>query len=114
MQPYSCQTNFPASNTLAECKPTVTASERIAVSGIVCGYDATPTGGLLTIVQRNAADDADAATLFSCPVTTAGPAPITLPRALGGVAGAKIAVRLSAGGSGVTGYLNVWMDQLPK
>lgn len=98
----------PASNTLAEVKTAAPGTGLYTVvTAILFSYSGTPTNGTLTVVERNAADDGDGSTLLTHYITSGGPGPLVLP-VKAATAGRKLAVRLAAGGSGVSGALSVW------
>jgi len=98
-----------AANDVTEIKITPTDNNRfVKVDEVHFGYSAAPTGGMLSIIQRNVDDSADEGTLYSVPVTAAGPGPLEFKNPVSTLtAGRKLAVRLSAGGGTVTGTLNV-------
>jgi len=70
---------------------------------VTVGYSDTPTGGLLTVYVG-------ANPIFRVPITTGGP--VVIPVYKRGNAGDAMSVSLSAGGSGITGYVNVEGDYL--
>lgn len=63
-------------------------------------YSAAPTGGRLTIAIGGV-------TKLDLDVTQSGPGPIPLNRMNGGKANEEVVITLAAGGSGVTGKLNI-------
>lgn len=66
------------------------------ISRIIFSYSGAPTGGLLTLT-------ANAITVFSFPVTAAGPGPLGV-----NVRGTRpIVITLAAGGAGIVGHLYV-------
>lgn len=89
----------PASNTAAVVTLAAAAGQAHILAGLVSSYDGSPTAGTLTIT--------DGTTTFVWSVTAAGPAPVSFPVPLRFAVGAGVTVTLSAGGSGVTGKLNL-------
>lgn len=65
---------------------------------VTVGYSATPTNGLLTIYEG-------ANPIFQVPITSSGPTTVSVFRR--GAGGNAMSAVLSAGGSGITGYVNV-------
>ena len=74
-----------------------------AVGIVTVGYNDTPTGGLLTVNDS-------ATPVFQVPITQSGSIPIPVYRY--GGRGAPMTIVLSAGGNGITGYLNVEAAQI--
>lgn len=99
-------TSTPASNT--DCVVTLTGTTSDAalyLKTIIFSYSGTPTGGLLTVTVGGS-------TVFRQAVTASGVGPVEVegivsPRIASTGLPAEIVVTLSAGGAGVTGYLNV-------
>jgi hypothetical protein len=85
-------------NAVASTPAIVSPGEGRSLVVVVAGwYNATPTNGLLSIVGS------DAVTYLNVPVTSSGAGflpPLALPPDMG------CTINLSAGGAGVTGYLN--------
>lgn len=69
-----------------------------AMGLVTVGYSDTPTGGLLTIFDG-------ANPIFRVPITQSNPTPVPVYRY--GGAGNQMSATLSAGGSGIVGYINV-------
>lgn len=93
----------PASNTAAVVTISAAgAGVSNVISGVVASYSGgTPTAGNLKI------EDGSGTTVFTCDVTAAGPLPIVFPRPIKGSANTQLIVTLAAGGSGVSGKVNV-------
>lgn len=90
-------TNAVASVTL----PADTASgRRLKITALDCGYDKPPAAGSLITVKSNAS------IIYRLPITSEGAAPIS-PFGFMSNPGETLVAELSAGGSGVTGYLNI-------
>ena len=101
-------------NAISEVKITPPMGKVVELTSIHFSYSAAPTGGVLSVVERNPGDSADASTLYSIDVTGGGTGPMELPdRITAPTAGSKVAIRMSAGGSGITGSLNVWYECIP-
>ena len=98
---YANNVHAPAANTIATLTLVATAGRyREIKEGVIVGYDATPTGGLLTMQDGVAGD-----IVLAVPITSAGPAPIKFPFA--STVGNALVVTLTAGGAGVKGYLTL-------
>lgn len=96
-----------ASGTNASCSVTLTgvAGFRHYIVGFVWSYNGAPTGGRLTSTGLEGAEvDFD--------ITTSGPGPLLTPP-LVGERGADVTFTLAAGGTGVTGKINVWYATVP-
>jgi len=94
-------THAPASNTAAVVtKAAAGAGVCNVIDGIAWSYDAAPTNGGLTITDGGS-------TVFQVAVTAAGPGFFLFPRPLKSAANSAMVVTLAAGGSGVTGKINV-------
>lgn len=94
-------THAPASNTAAVVtKAAAGAGVSNVIDGIAWSYDAAPTNGGLTITDGGS-------TVFQVAVTAAGPGFFLFPRPLKSAANSALVVTLAAGGSGVTGKVNV-------
>lgn len=92
----------PAANTAAIITYTAAgAGIAHAVSGIAWSYSAAPTGGNLKV------EDGSGVTVFSADITAAGPGFIPFQAPLKGSTNTAMIITLAAGGSGVTGKVNV-------
>jgi len=87
-----------ASNAAVTITLPASPKKRWHIGRVVVGYSAAPTAGLLSVYEN-------ANPLFRVPVTAAGPTPVEVFRR--GAAGNLMTVVLSAGGSGIVGYVNV-------
>lgn len=74
---------------------------RWTVGLVTVGYSAVPTNGLLTVFEGGNP-------IFRVPIANAGPTTVAVYRR--GAPGNVVTVVLSAGGSGIVGYLNVEAD----
>jgi hypothetical protein len=74
---------------------------RHSIEGVAWSYDATPTGGLLTI------ENASGNVVFSGSITAAGPGFFNFEEGLLGSINSAMIITLAAGGSGVVGKINV-------
>lgn len=72
-----------------------------AIQSLVVSYDGAPTGGSVKI------EDGAGTTVFQVAITASGPTIIPFPRPLMGSQNKALVVTLAAGGSGVTGRVNV-------
>jgi hypothetical protein len=72
-----------------------------SLSGVAWSYSGDPTGGNLKI------EDGSGTTVFSVDVTSKGPGFFLFPEPLRGAANTALIVTLAAGGSGVSGKVNV-------
>lgn len=94
---------------VAVTTPLPTAGMSCCVGSIDVSYSATPTSGLVSIV-----DNLTTVTVYQAAVVAGGITPIkfTPPRRTSGPNG-TFTIQLSAAGSGVTGYLNAlcWQEQ---
>jgi hypothetical protein len=74
---------------------------------VIAGFDATPTSP--AAIEIAFIPDGESETLvFSIPITQPGPAPIVFPKAISPENDTtEVRIRLTAGGSGVIGNLNV-------
>ncbi len=89
--------HHPTSNTAAVVTLALVAGQEHVIHGVQWSYNGAPTGGRLTMTDGTDTWDID--------ITAAGPggyAPLW-----GGAEGAQVTITLAAGGSGVTGKLNV-------
>lgn len=97
--------HVPASNTAASvtlaARPT---GERYLIRTIECGYTADPTGGQVTIYDVGTP-------IFSVPITKGGTLQLMPDRIMSPAS--AVTVTLTAGGSGITGHLNVGYGILP-
>ena len=95
--------HFPTSNTDAVVNiAALGESACIEIESIDCAYDGAPTAGLIKV------ESPVGTIIWQLPVTSAGPAPIKESGScLACPVGQAARVTLAAGGSGVTGYLNV-------
>ena len=94
--------HLPASNTAAILTLTGTGTgpgSATVIQGIAWSYDAAPTGGNLKI------ENASGTIIFSIDITAAGPGFLPFPWKSSN--GNPLIVTLAAGGSGVTGKVNV-------
>ncbi len=91
----------PSSNTAAVLTYSAVTGQRHVLSGLAWSYSATPTSGNLKI------EDGAGTTIFSLDITTAGPGFVPFAPPLSGSASTALIVTLAAGGSGVSGKLNV-------
>jgi hypothetical protein len=73
-------------------------SKRWNIGKVTVGYSAAPTGGLLTVNEGGNP-------IFVVPISAAGPTAVAISRR--GAAGNPMTISLSAGGSGIVGYVNV-------
>ncbi len=89
----------PSADTAAVVALAAAEDIRHVVTCILWSYNATPTGGSLTIT--------DGTTTIVVAVVDQGPGKIDLPRAFCGIQGDAVTVTLAAGGGGVTGRVNV-------
>ncbi len=72
--------------------------KRHVITGVHCGYDAAPTGGLLTI------EDVSGTIIYRIPITAAGAAPINFPEPITTAAvNTALIITLAAGGGAVLG-----------
>ena len=94
-----------ASNALATIALAAQSGKRWNIGVVTAGYSAAPTGGLLTVYEGGNP-------IFQVPITDAGPTPVLIYRR--GAPGNAMSIVLSAGGSGITGYLNADAVALPK
>lgn len=102
-------THSPASNTPATRTTALTIhpDHYAFIARVRCSYDSAPTGGMLRIYERNAGNSADETLLYTDYVTAAGPAPLDcLVKA--NTPGRQLRAELAAGGSGVSGTINVF------
>lgn len=91
----------PASNTAAVVTyPAVSGQAYKFSNGVAWSYDASPTGGLLTITVGGS-------TVFSMSITSAGAGFIPFNDPLWSGKNEAVVFTLAAGGSGVTGKLSV-------
>lgn len=93
----------PASNTAAVVTLAAagTTQARI-VEQIVWSYDGNPTGGNITITN-------DGTAIFDIDITAGGPGSITFPGdVLKSTANKALVITLAAGGSGISGNINVF------
>ena len=107
-------TGTAASGGVLEVAVAAVANGTAVIEEVHYSYAGTPTSGLLSIVERNAADDADATVLYREAVTVGGVGLIPLRRVIpAGNANRKVVVRLADGGQ--TKYLDVWYryDYIP-
>ena len=86
----------PSSNTAAVL--TIPAGD--VISGIAWSYSAAPTGGALTVANGTT-------TVFSVEITAGGPGFFTFDPPLIGSPGSSLTITLAAGGSGISGKLNL-------
>jgi hypothetical protein len=92
----------PASNTAAVVtKAAGGAGVSNVLGGVYWSYDLDPTGGSLKI------EDGSGTTIFFVSITSKGPGFLPFRPALKGTANTALIVTLAAGGSGVTGKVNV-------
>ena len=94
--------HVPSSNTAAVVTLAAETGLCHVVSQVTFSYDGTPTGGSLTI-----AHGPGPTTKFSVPVTSGGVGPISFNPPLKFPSGEAVVCTLAAGGSGVSGRLNV-------
>ena len=90
----------PASNTAAVVTlsaPTDGTAHKVVQ--IDWSYDATPTGGKVTVAYGS--------TTYEVAVTVSGPGQLQFPHGVGNTTNQAVTVTLGAGGSGVTGKVNV-------
>lgn len=80
-------------------------NRQFLLNTIHCGYDVKPAAGSVLTVKSGVT------TIFKLPLTEYGPAPLDM-TGFYTHNGEDLVVTLSAGGSGVTGYLNAsaWLD----
>lgn len=91
----------PAANTAAIVTYAAISGQYHSLEQITCGYSATPTGGNLKI------EDGSGTVVFSCDISAAGPTVFSFPRGIRGSANTALIITLAAGGSGITGKVNV-------
>jgi hypothetical protein len=91
----------PASNTAAVVTYAATSAGRHALTAIAWSYSAAPTGGNLKI------EDGSGTVIFSMDITAAGANSIDFPLPKCGRLNTAMIVTLAAGGSGITGKVNV-------
>ena len=94
----SVLTHAPAANTAAVVTLAAETGLSQGLRGVAWSYEATPAGGNLKVEDDNI-------TVFSVDITAAGPG--FLPLCLRSSPGKLLRVTLSAGGSGVSGKVNV-------
>jgi hypothetical protein len=92
--------HVPAANNPAVVTLTPETDEVLVVDQLNWSYDATPTGGRLTVTIGGA-------TAFDVDITADGPGFMPSPRGLYGAANQTIVATLAAGGASCTGKLNV-------
>lgn len=96
----------PAANTAATVTLAAVANSaggegrRWSIGGIAWSYDATPSGGSISITNGGTK-------AFDLDITSAGPGSITFGEPLKADPNAAVVVTLAAGGAGVTGKLVV-------
>jgi len=96
----------PAANTDAVITYAAVRGACHVITGLAWSYDNVPTNGNLSIAVGGA-------TIFSMDITTGGAGFIIFPAPKHGSKGKNMVVTLSAGGSGVTGKVNVlnhWVE----
>ena len=97
----TAKSHEPASNTAAVVTLAVPGSGISHVLySVAWSYDGDPTGGALTITI-------DAATWFKVDIVKAGPGQFAFDPPLKATANKQVVVTLAAGGSGVSGIVNV-------
>lgn len=106
---YKWSNNIAVANAIASMAFTPSDTTLVVfILKAICSYSGAPTGGKLEIVERDAGDTTDANILFSVDIASAGVTPVNLDYPVNNVnAGRKVIARLSAGGSGVIGKVNV-------
>lgn len=87
-----------ASNGVATVTLPATLGKRWSIGLVTVGYNAAPTGGLLTVLEG-------ANPIFVAPITNSNATPVGVYRR--GNRGNPMTITLSAGGSNVVGYVNV-------
>lgn len=86
-----------ASNAAATVALAAKQATRWHVANVTVAYSDTPTNGLLTVTDTSSV-------IFQVAIPVAGPVTVQVYRR-GGL-GAALNITLSAGGSGITGYVN--------
>lgn len=94
-----------ASNAAATLTLAAQNGKRWHIGVVTVGYSAAPTGGLLTINEGGNP-------IFVVPITDAGPTSVLVFRR--SAPGNAMSLVLSAGGSGIVGYINADAVALPK
>lgn len=92
----------PAANTAAVVTYAADTDEKHVIHGVAWSYSGGPTNGNLKI------EDVSGTTIFTMDITAAGPGSIIFPRPIRGAAiNTAMIVTLAAGGSGISGKVNV-------
>lgn len=92
---------YPAANTAAVVTLAAVTKNYYIVDAMQFSYDGDPTGGRLTVAIGGE-------TVFDVSITKGGPGPIPIPPGLTrGVVNEACVVTLAAGGSNITGKLNL-------
>lgn len=99
---YANNVGVSAANTAVAKTLTAVTGRTRSIKGVYVGYDATPTGGLLTIQDGVGGD-----IILSLPITSPGPAPVNFAIPKESTAGNALVITLGAGGAGVIGHLNL-------
>lgn len=86
-----------ASNAVASVALAAKPGVRWHVANVTVGYSGTPTGGVLTVTDTSSV-------IFQVAIPTSGPVTVQVYRRAG--VGSAMTISLSAGGSGITGYVN--------
>ena len=91
-----------AANTEAVVTLLAAGSESVEIEAISFSYSDTPTGGVLTV------ESPSGTILHHWYITSGGPGPISFSGScIKGAAGQSLVVRLTAGGAGIYGSVNV-------
>lgn len=91
----------PSSNTAAVVTYSAVTGQRHVLTGIAWSYSGTPTNGNLKV------EDGVGTTVVSLDITAAGPGFIPFPPPLSGSPNTALIITLAAGGSGVSGKVNI-------
>lgn len=91
----------PTSNTAAVVTKAAVTGQKTYCAGVYWSYTAAPTNGNLKI------EDVSGTTVFNLDITAAGPGFVQFEPPIFGTANSAFIVTLAAGGSGISGKVNI-------